>query len=229
MKPENNPYNIVRMFEDEIANYTGAPYAVSCDSCTNAIFLCLEWYKRQAWSKYPLRNANEKWEDVIIPRHTYLSVPQSILHAGFQPVLEDIEWCGEYQLKPLPIWDSAKRFTSGMYRPGQMQCLSFHIKKHLKLGKGGMILTDDPEAVKWLKKARYEGRTESYSSNETDVEFLGWNMYMEPTIAAKGLTLMQAFPKDNPDLPENPPYKELDKYSIFKNLKLIIADEKINK
>jgi dTDP-4-amino-4,6-dideoxygalactose transaminase len=231
MKSENNPYNIVRMFEDEIANYTGAPYAVSCDSCTNAIFLCLEWLKekkgKEPIPKYnPMDVDEDCWipmriPEVTIPRRTYLSVPQSIIHAGFKPVLEDIEWCGEYQLKPLPVWDSAKRFTSGMYRSGQMQCLSFHIKKHLKLGKGGMILTDDPEAVKWLKKARYEGRTESYSSNETDVEFLGWNMYMEPTIAAKGLTLMQAFPKDNPDLPENPPYKELDKYSIFKNLKVI--------
>jgi dTDP-4-amino-4,6-dideoxygalactose transaminase len=155
MKSENNPYNIVRMFEDEIANYTGAPYAVSCDSCTNAIFLCLEWLKekkgKEPIPKYnPMDVDEDCWipmriPEVTIPRRTYLSVPQSIIHAGFKPVLEDIEWCGEYQLKPLPVWDSAKRFTSGMYRSGQMQCLSFHIKKHLKLGKGGMILTDDPE------------------------------------------------------------------------------------
>ena len=38
--------------------------------------------------------------------------------------------------------------------------LSFHIKKQLPIGKGGMILTDDQQAVEWFKKARYEGRSE---------------------------------------------------------------------
>ena len=146
MEKQNNPYNIVSMFEDEVAKYTGAPYAVSVDSCTNALFLCLKWIfeiKIQPnWSHWVVR------QPVVIPRRTYLSVPQSILHAGFKPVLEEIQWQGEYQLKPYPVWDSAKRFTSNMYRSGQMQCLSFHIKKHLKLGKGGMILTDNEEAVK---------------------------------------------------------------------------------
>lgn len=216
---DNNPYNIVRMFENEVACYTGAPYAVSVDSCTNALFLCLEYWKRfgcddDIESRY-----------IIIPRRTYLSVPQSIIHAGFEPIFKEMEWQGEYQLEPAPIWDSAKKFTSNMYRPGQFQCLSFHIKKHLKLGKGGMILTDNEDAVKWLKKARYEGRTEGYGASETDVEFLGWNMYMTPIQAAHGLSLMQNFPKHNPDLPENPPYKELDKYTIFKNYKIIVNNE----
>ena len=36
---KENPYEVVRMFERAIADYTGAPYAVSVDSCTNALFL----------------------------------------------------------------------------------------------------------------------------------------------------------------------------------------------
>ena len=35
----HNPYKLGRMFEEEIANYTGAPYANSIESCTNALFL----------------------------------------------------------------------------------------------------------------------------------------------------------------------------------------------
>lgn len=242
MKSENNPYNIVRMFENEVACYTGAPYAVSVDSCTNALFLCLEWHKyryiqenEKLVNDYPKLSEVKDWltpdwkqVEIVIPRRTYLSVPQSIIHAGFTPVLEDIQWQGEYQLKSFPIWDSAKRFTGGMYRPGQMQCLSFHIKKHLKLGKGGMILTDDEEAVKWLKKARYEGRTAGYQYHNDDVEFLGWNMYMTPQQAAHGLALMQNFPQDNPDIPENPPYKCLDEFTVFKNLKIINKGENKN-
>lgn len=218
MEKQNNPYNIVSMFEDEVAKYTGAPFAVSVDSCTNALFLCLEWIKKKNGLGEEYR---DNWVDIKIPRRTYLSVPQSIIHAGFTPVLQEIEWQGEYQLKPFPIWDSAKRFTSNMYRVGQMQCLSFHIKKHLKLGKGGMILTDDYEAVQWLKKARYEGRTAGYQYHNDDVEFLGWNMYMEPGIAARGLTLMQNFPQDNPDIPENPPYRNLDEFTVFKHCRIL--------
>ena len=35
----HSPYKVVKMFEEEIAHYTGAPYAVSVNSCTNALFL----------------------------------------------------------------------------------------------------------------------------------------------------------------------------------------------
>ncbi len=40
---KHSPYNIVRMFEEEMAHYTGAKYAVSVDSCTNALFLCCKY------------------------------------------------------------------------------------------------------------------------------------------------------------------------------------------
>lgn len=34
-----SPFEIVEWFEEAIAEYTGAPYAIACDSCTDAIFL----------------------------------------------------------------------------------------------------------------------------------------------------------------------------------------------
>ena len=39
----HNPYKIVKMFEEEVAHYTGAPYAVSVNSCTNALFLACKY------------------------------------------------------------------------------------------------------------------------------------------------------------------------------------------
>ena len=142
-RPKNNPYKIVQMFEEEVADYVGSPYAVSVDSCTNALFLVCKYLKVK---------------EVTIPSKTYLSVPQSIIHSGgevvFDTTKETNDWSGIYQLKPYPIYDSAKRFTSEMYIPNSFMCLSFHIKKHLKIGKGGMILTDNEDAVKWFKKAR---------------------------------------------------------------------------
>lgn len=201
----HNPYKIVKMFEEEVAEYTGAPYAVSVDSCTNALFLCLKYL-----------NA----EEVIIPRKTYLSVPQSVLHAGANLKFSNENWQGIYQLKPYPIWDSAKRFTSGMYIPGSYMCLSFHIKKHIKIGKGGMILTDNKEAVEWFKKARYEGRSEKFYK-EDDIDMLGWNMYMTPQEAAHGLALMQNIPQHNPDLDEHGNgYRDLKEFSIFRDIEV---------
>ncbi|NBO36774.1 orotidine-5'-phosphate decarboxylase, partial [bacterium] len=187
-KPINNPYKVVKLFEEEVADYTGSPYAVSIDSCTNAIFLVCKYLNVA---------------DVIIPSKTYLSVPQSIIHSGGNVIFDKTEetnnWKGIYQLKPYPIYDAAKRFTSNMYIPNSFMCLSFHIKKHLKIGKGGIILTDNEDSVKWFKKARYEGRSEKLY-HEDDIDMLGWNMYMTPQQAAHGLALMQNYPLDVPDL-----------------------------
>lgn len=195
---KHNPYKIVQMFEEEVAEYTGSPYAISVDSCTNAIFLCCKYL-----------NVKE----VTIPKKTYLSVPQSIIHAGGKVKFQDVEWEGIYQLEPYSLYDSAKRFTSNMYIPNTFMCLSFHIKKHLKIGKGGMVLTDNKDAVEWFKKVRYEGRSETKYIDD-DIQMIGWNMYMTPVEAAQGLMLMQNFPSFNADLTEE--YKDLTTNTIFK-------------
>jgi dTDP-4-amino-4,6-dideoxygalactose transaminase len=202
---KHNPYKIVQMFEEEIAEYTGAPFAVAVDSCTNALFLCCKHLNVQ---------------EVIIPKKTYLSVPMSIIHSGGKVTFEDRKWSGVYQLKPYPIYDAAKRFTSGMYIPGSFMCISFHIKKTLPLGKGGMILTDNYEAVQWFRKARYEGRSE-VNYKEDSIEMLGWNMYMTPQQASHGLALMQNYPEHVPDLGENNGYRDLTKFPVFKECDII--------
>lgn len=201
----HNPYKIIKMFEEEVAHYTGSKYAVSTDNCTDALLLCCEFLKVK---------------EVTIPARTYLSVPQSIIHAGGTVKFEDIKWKGVYQLKPYPIFDAAKRFTSGMYIQDSFMCLSFHIKKHLKIGKGGMILTNDEEAAKWFRKARYEGRGE-VMYHEDEIEINGHNAYMTPEQAARGLMLMQNYPLHNEDLPEEPQYRDLREFPLFKNCETI--------
>jgi len=202
---KHNPYKIVQMFEEEVAEYTGAPFAVSVDSCTNALFLACKYYEAK---------------EVTIPKRTYLSVPMSIMHSGAEVVFEDLDWTGIYQLKPYPIYDSAKRFTSNMYIPGTSMCLSFHIKKLLAIGKGGMILTDDYKMVEWLKKARYEGRGE-VNYKDDSIDMLGWNMYMTPQQASHGLALMQNYPDHVDDLGENNGYRDLTEFPVFKGCKVL--------
>jgi len=192
------------MFEETIADYTGAPYAVSTDNCTDALLLCCEYLGV---------------EEVTIPSRTYLSVPQSILHAGGNLKFRDYRWKGVYQLEPYPIYDAAKRLTSGMYIPGSLMCLSFHIKKHLKIGKGGMILTDSEEAATWFRKGRYEGRGE-VAYHEDNIQINGWNAYMSPEVAARGLMLMQNYPEHMEDLSEEPFYQDLREFDLFKNVEM---------
>ncbi len=206
---KHNPYKIVSMFEENIAEYTGASYAVSVDSCTNALFLCCKYLKVK---------------EVTIPSQTYLSVPMSIIQAGGEVIFDKRSttnhWQGIYQLKPYPIYDSAKRLTSNMYIPGSFMCLSFHIKKHLSIGKGGMILSDNKDAVDWFKKARYEGRSEKFYK-EDDISILGWNMYMTPQEAAHGMCLLQNYPKHQSDQIEVGGYRDLTEFPVFKNHKII--------
>jgi dTDP-4-amino-4,6-dideoxygalactose transaminase len=206
---KHNPYKIVQMFEEEVSLYTGAPYAVSVDSCTNALFLVCKYLQVQ---------------DVTIPSKTYLSVPMSIINAGGNVIFDTKpttnHWSGIYQLKPYPIYDAAKRFTSNMYIENTFMCLSFHIKKNLGIGKGGMILTDNIDAVNWFKKARYEGRSEKYYK-EDNIDSIGWNMYMTPQDAAQGLCLMQNYPQHKSDQDEINGYRDLTEFEVFKNNKKI--------
>jgi len=206
-------YDITAEFERKLCEYTGAPYAVAVDNQSNALFLALMY---EASIGKILRTLS-------IPKHTYPSVPCEIIHSGnFVKFIDsDRMLTGEYQLQGSSVWDSALRFTFNMYRSGQMQCLSFTGPyKHLKLGKGGAILTDNIDAYKWLKKARFSGRSEcSYHDDYFDM--LGWNFYMLPELAAKGVRDMQQFynldgtPKAMPDL--TLPYPDLSKFKIYQS------------
>lgn len=170
-------YDVVDLFERQIANYSGAKFGIAVDSCTSALFLCLMYLNKQP-------------ETITIPKRTYISVPSAIIHSGYNIDFEDLEWSGIYQLKPLPIYDGAVRFRKGMYSGG-LHCLSFHVKKHLKIGKGGMILTDDETAAKWLKLARFNGRNAINHDYDT-FKMIGWNLYMPNYDAARGLWLFDS-------------------------------------
>ena len=98
-------------------------------------------------------------------------------------------------------------------------CVSFTGPyKHFKLSKGGAILTDSHEAYLWFKRARYSGRREC-SYHDDNLDMLGWNYYMMPELATRGLLLMGQFydikgkPKHNEDL--ELPYPDLSKFEVY--------------
>lgn len=199
-----NPHQVTRDFEAALCAYTGAKYAVTTNSCTMAILLACAWHARQAGTV------------VTIPARTYVSIPQSIIHAGHRVRFQNLVWEGEYRLEPLPVWDSARRFTSQMYWFGQMQCLSFHASKILGASQGGAIIHDNDEADAWLRRARFDGRTEGVPANEDYFDMIAWHCYMSPDTAAQLLWKLSAaeFPRHNADLPK-PDYPDLSKFAVF--------------
>jgi hypothetical protein len=140
----------------------------------------------------------------------------AVHHAGCVVKFEDQNWQGVYQLKPYPIYDGAVRFTEGMYIPGALQCISFQIKKRLPIGKGGMIFTDDREAYEWLKLARFEGRNLEVDQWSDEYAFDGWNMYMTPEDAARGILIFDKLPKNNEDTANQDNYPDLSQKKLFK-------------
>jgi len=202
-------YIITEEFEKVIARYTGAPYAVAVDNASNALFLALKYDDIEG-------------KEITIPARTYPSVPCEIIHAGgsvrFSPA-EGEKLKGAYPLAGSRVWDSALRFTANMYVPGSFMCVSFTGPyKHLKLSKGGAILTDDDMAHAWFKRARFSGRRECSYHNDT-FDMLGWNFYMMPEIAARGLLMMSQFydsngiPIENQDLEIS--YPDLSQHEIY--------------
>jgi hypothetical protein len=141
----------------------------------------------------------------------------SVVHAGHAIHFISDPWVGEYRLEPLPVWDSARRFTSGMYRAVSMQCLSFHVSKILGASQGGAILHDDEHADAWLRRARFDGRGEGVPAAEDVFQFPAWHCYMSPDTAAQLLWKLRSadFRRNNPDLP-NPDYPDLSKQIALK-------------
>ena len=200
-----NPYNIVRDFEAALCDYTGAKYAVTTTSCTMALLLACRWH---------YENGGVEGDFVTVPKKTYVGVPMSVIHSGYTVEFEDKGWTGEYWLDPLPVIDSARRFTSGMHYQNTFRCVSFHASKILGDTQGGAILHDDDEADAWLRKARFDGRTEGVAPKD-DNFILGYHCYMSPDVAARLLLKLSVLPKHNADLP-NDDYADLSLQEVFK-------------
>ena len=174
-------------FERALAEFTGAPYAVMTDCCTHAIELCLRF---------------DKVSRVLFPSHTYISIPMTMHKLNIDYVyLDETEqtWAGEYNFVYTRIWDSARRLEAGMYRQGQMQCLSFGHTKPLHIGHGGAIILDDQQAYDTIIRMRYDGRDLNISPWQEQKEFqVGYHYKPSIEDAVQGLALLQGLKEHCP-------------------------------
>ena len=82
-------YKITEDFEKLLSKYTGAPYVVTVDNASNALFLSLMY-------------EGIKGEEITIPSRTYPSVPCEIIHAGGKVNFHKVKY--QYFPKLSPIF-----------------------------------------------------------------------------------------------------------------------------
>jgi dTDP-4-amino-4,6-dideoxygalactose transaminase len=164
-------FEVISVFENKLAEFFGAPYAVAVDSCTHGVELCLRY-----------TNATE----INIPKNTYLSIPFLADKMSLKRVWRYENWLDYYYLTDRVI-DAAVLWKQNSYIPNTFMSVSFQFKKHLSLGRGGIILTDDKDAAMTLKKMSYDGRTPDKPWTEQNIDMIGYHYYMTPETAQLGL------------------------------------------
>lgn len=204
-----NNNDFILMFEKLLSEYTGAPYVVLTDSCTNALFLSL---------KLKLNQNKIIDHNILIPNRTYISVPQAIIHCGLTPVYGDFHWFGSYELGDTHIMDCAVGFKKDMYKPDKFMCLSFQQKKAIKIGKGGAILLDNFDDYNTLKRMAWDGRDSSKSVlDDIDNIILGYHMNMIPDDAAKGILLLNQYNFSLNDIKNHIDYPNIEQINYSKH------------
>jgi dTDP-4-amino-4,6-dideoxygalactose transaminase len=165
-------FEVIKEFENKIAEFYGSPYAVATDCCTHAIELCLRYKEVKKYT---------------VPPKTYPSIPNLAEKIGIEFEWEEQDWEDYYYLGGTNIIDAAVLWKDNSYIPNSLMCLSFQFQKHLSLGRGGMILTDDKESKDELKKMSYDGRLPDIPWTEQNISTMGYHYYMTPETATLGL------------------------------------------
>lgn len=166
----------VEEFEKTLARYVGTKYAVSLNSCTDALYLTLRGL------------GIGKGDEVLVPSRTFVATVQVIVQVGATPVFYDLD--GEFKVTPstkaiIPVHiegafdnnfskvlelvmkhkihlieDAAQAI--GAIKKGKMAgsfgitgCFSFYPAKILgAFGDAGGLVTDDEEMYRYVKDAR---------------------------------------------------------------------------
>ena len=95
-------------------------------------------------------------------------------------------------------------------------CLTFQFRKHLSLGRGGMILTDNEEAALRLKKMSYDGRLPDVPWRNQNISSVGYHYYMTPETAQLGLEKLPAAIATKPTKWTVEDWPDLTQMEIFK-------------
>ncbi len=193
-------FEVIREFENKIAEFYGSPHAVAVDCCTHAIELCLRY---------------EGVKKFTVPPNTYPSIPNLAKKIGIEFEWKEEDWKDFYYLGGTGIIDAAVLWKENSYIPNSLMCLSFQFQKHLSLGRGGMILTDDYDAAHKLTQMSYDGRIPNVPWREQNIDTIGYHYYMTPETASLGLEKLPDAIKTKPrdwELEDWPDLRDMELY-----------------
>ena len=200
-------WQVTDHFERTVADFFGAPYAVATDCCTHALELCL-------------RLINQI-QPVTVPKYTYMSVPMMLEKLSIPWALNDELWEKFYHVVPGRIIDAATLWEPNSYVPGTMMTVSFQFKKHIPIGRGGIILLDNFDDYQRLQRISQDGKNRKLTQFEDNVSELGYHYYMTPEDAARGIELFIHL-KDKPAKAWSyRDYRDLTEMDFFKGKAIV--------
>jgi dTDP-4-amino-4,6-dideoxygalactose transaminase len=193
-------FNVVTEFENKIAEFFGAPYAVAVDSCTHGVELALRYTGA---------------DHISVPKHTYLSIPFLANKLWIDLFWKDEEWVDYYYLTE-DVIDAAVLWKPKSYIPNTFMGISFQYQKHLSLGRGGVLLLDNKEAATQIKKMSYDGRLPNIPWRDQDIDTIGYHYYMTPETAQLGLDKLPAAVLSEPRQWVVTDWPDLTQMTVFK-------------
>tara|TARA_R110001592_G_scaffold177218_6_gene417533 strand:+ start:792 stop:1379 length:588 start_codon:yes stop_codon:yes gene_type:complete len=192
-------FNTITEFEEKIAEFFGSPYAVAVDCCTHGVELCLRYTNTRK---------------ISVPKRTYISIPFLAEKLRIELEWKDEEWKDFYYLTN-KIIDAAVLWKKDSYIPGMYMSVSFQFRKHLALGRGGVILCDNKEDALELKKMSYDGRLPDSPWRDQNINSIGYHYYMTPETAQLGLDKLDEAIATPPIKWEVTDWPDLSKMSVF--------------
>ena len=194
-------WNSVFEFESIVSKWFGAKYGIAVDSCTHGIELCLR---------------HIGIEEIEVPKRTYLSIPFLSNKLNVPLKWKDEDWRDYYEIGNTGVYDAAVLWRENSYIPNTMMCLSFQFQKHLSLGRGGMILLDDEDSFKTLRKMVYDGREPNVPWRDQNIDTIGYHYYMTPETAELGLRKFQDAVNETPRKWNLDDWPDLTQLEVFK-------------
>lgn len=169
----------VGTLERIIAGYVGAKYAVSFNSASSALFLMFKYLIDPVIGQ----------ETISIPGMIPPVVPNTIMNAGYEPSFtNDTSWVGYYyktRVGHYRLWDCAQYIKKDIYKSihnaeDDLMLFSFFPTKPISGCDGGMVVSNDEEAIEKLRTASMNGYEHSQrkASWMKDLKLPGWKMYM---------------------------------------------------
>lgn len=218
----------VQEFETAVAGYVGAKHAIATSNCTTALHLALIGAGVRAGDEVicpsfsfiatanAIIHAGATPVFVDIDRRTY-NIDPALIEAAITPrtvaimpvdqigLAADIPAvraiAGRHGLKLIEDAAPSLGATLGEGRVGSMSdftCFSFHPRKSITTGEGGIVTTDDDDAAALMRRVRSHAASVSdlarHQSGTTDIEAyyeLGYNYRMTDIQAAIGLVQMR--------------------------------------